>query len=47
MKKYKVGDTIYLKGTVEVADDTSLPYCVDFVNSEVWITDDDIAWEEE
>lgn len=30
MKKYKVGDTIYVKGTVADVDDTIFPYYVDF-----------------
>ena len=42
MKKYKVGDTIYLKGKVKEIDDTTLPYCVDFVSNKVWVTSDNI-----
>jgi len=42
MKKYKVGDTIYVKGTVSAVDDTTLPYCVDFVDDAVWISSDEI-----
>ena len=42
MKEYKVGDTIYLKGKVKEIDDTTLPYCVDFVSNKVWVTSDNI-----
>ena len=51
MKKYKVGDTVYVKGKVKAIDNTALPYCVDFGNGNnfidfesgtVWVTSDNM-----